>query len=231
MKKSIYPTLRSSLAGLLLAMGVSVSAYADDHAVEPTWEGLVPIEESASAIAYVHPKADFSVFQRVALLEPHVAFRSNWKRDQNRSRSRSVRASDVARIKDDVSGVFMQVFEETLEAAGFDIVNYVDEDVLILSPAIIDLDINAPDTRGPGRTRTYTSTTGSATLILDLIDAQSGALIGRAADRRVARRGAGFAIAANRVTNRADARREMRVWANRLVEFLEQHYVSAGGDD
>ena len=158
--------------------------------------------------AFIDPEADFSVFRRVSVLEPHVAFRSNWQRDQNRSRSRNVRASDVERIKEDVAGLLKDVFVERLEAAGYDVVNVADEDVLVVRPAIIDLDITAPDVRSTGRSRTYAASTGAATLFVELFDSLSSDLIGRAVDRRSAGRSGGFAMQNNRVTNRADARRE-----------------------
>jgi hypothetical protein len=205
--------------------------HGDQHEADTTWEGLVALEDTDVAVAYIDPSADFSVFNRVAILEPYVAFRSNWKRDQNRSRSRNVRASDVERIKGDVSSVFMDVFVEQLEAAGYDVVNYVGEDVLILRPAIIDLDVTAPDVRSAGRSRTYAASTGAATLFVELFDSYSGDLIGRAIDRRAARSRGGFAVRSNRVTNRADARREFRVWADQLIEFLDQHYIAAEPED
>ena len=43
----------------------------------------------------IDPEADFSVFRRVMILEPYVAFRSDWRRDQNRSGGRSIRSSDM----------------------------------------------------------------------------------------------------------------------------------------
>jgi len=199
---------------------------AQEEDAQATWDGLVAITDANSAAAFIDPAADFSAFRRVSILEPHVAFRSNWQRDQNRSRSRNVRASDVERIKEDVASLFMDVFVERLEAAGYDVVNYADEDVLIVRPAIIDLDITAPDVRSAGRSRTYTANTGAATLFIELFDSLSGDLIGRAVDRRASSRG-GFATRSNRVTNRADARREFRVWADRLIEFLDQHYIKA----
>ena len=39
-----------------------------------SFDGLVTIEESRVHMAYIDPNADFSVFQRVAILDPHVAF-------------------------------------------------------------------------------------------------------------------------------------------------------------
>lgn len=220
--------IRFGLLALLMTAFVGSSAWAaEEEAGTFDWDGLVPIEESRVHAAYISPDADFSVFQRVAILDPHVAFRSNWQRDQNRSRSRNVRASDVERIKDDVSALFKDVFTERLEAAGYEVVNYAGEDVLVLRPAILDLDVVAPDTRSTGRQRTYTHTTGAATLMMELFDSLSGDLIGRAADRRTARNVGGFATNANRVTNRSSARREFRVWADKLVEFLDSHYIKA----
>lgn len=217
------------LVALLL---VPITLLADSHEQsEPGWDGLVEIDSSNVAAAFIDPLADFGAFQRVSILQPHVAFRSNWKRDQNRSRSRNVRASDVERIKGDVADLFLDVFTERLEAAGFDVVNYADEDVLILRPAIVDLDITAPDVRSQGRSRIYTANSGAATLFIELYDSLTGDLLGRAIDRRAAGRARGFTVQSNRVTNRADARREFRVWADTLIEFLGQHYVQVEADD
>ena len=214
---------------LLAAMPLIVAPFvlqADEHEDEKTWDGLVMLEDTDVHAAFIDPDADFSVFRRVALIEPQVAFRSNWQRDQNRtSRSRNVRASDVERIKQDVADLFMDVFTEQLVAAGYDVVNYVDEDVLIIRPAVIDLDVTAPDTRSAGRSRTYTATSGAATLFIEMFDSVTGDLVGRAVDRRTAGRSRGFAMQSNRVTNRSDARREFRVWADRLIGFLDQHYI------
>ena len=218
-----------ALSPLLMAPAAALSDEHED--AEPGWEGLVAVEESNVAIAKIDPEADFSVFKRVSILEPFVAFRSNWLRDQNRSRSGNIRASDVERIKLDVARLFVSVFTERLEAAGYEVVNYADEDVLILRPAIIDLDITAPDVSTSARSRTYVAHAGAATLFIELYDSLTGDLLGRAIDRRAARRGGGWAIQANRATNRSDARREIRVWADKLIEFLDQHYIKAEPQD
>jgi hypothetical protein len=214
------------VSGLFVFLLGPILGSAQEEEANVSFDGLAAIEGSRVHMAYIDPNADFSVFQRVSILDPHVAFRSNWQRDQNRSRSRNVRASDVERIKEDVASIFKDVFTEQLEAAGFEVVNYADEDVLILRPAIVDLDVSAPDVRSAGRSRIYTATSGAATLYMELFDSLSGDIIGRAADRRGAGRG-GFATRSNRVSNRADARREFRVWADTLIEFLNEHYVEA----
>jgi hypothetical protein len=201
-------------------------AMAEEESDGLSFDGLKALEETRVAMAYIDPEADFSVFTRVSILEPHVAFRSNWRRNQNRSRSsRRVSTSDMDRIKRDVGALFKDEFTSRLESRGFEVVNYADEDVLVLRPAIIDLDVSAPDTMSGSRSRTYTASVGAATLYIELFDSTSGAIVGRAADRRTARNGAGFATRANRVTNRAAASREFRVWADKLIDFLESHYI------
>lgn len=217
----------SGLAKLVVGalIGIAILAGNTATAQEISFDGLVAVDDARVAVAYIDPEADFSVFQRVMILDPHVSFRSNWQRDQNRSRSRNIRASDMERIKADVAALFKEVVIEVLEADdGYEIVDTADYDVLLLRPAIINLDVSAPDTRSAGRTRTYASTTGAATLYLELFDSVSGAIIGRAADRQAARRFGGTVTWNNRVTNRAEARRVFRDWATKLREFLDQHY-------
>jgi hypothetical protein len=204
---------------------VSQLSIAEEKAeTKRTYDNLVAVEESAMAMAYIDPDADFSVFKRVAILEPFVAFRSNWQRDQNRSRSRNVSSRDMERIKSDVATQFERVFTERLEAAGYEVVEGANEDVLLLRPAIIDLDITAPDTRSAGRSRTFTASTGAATLYMQLFDSLSGDIIGRAADRQSVRSGGGTVSWSNSVTNTADARRMFGRWADRLIAFLDKHY-------
>jgi hypothetical protein len=214
---------------LIIASATIALAQENDEGItddaEISFDGLERIEASSVAAAYIDPEADFSVFQRVAILDPFVTFRSNWQRDVNRSRRRGrINTSDMERIKADVASLFKEVFTERLEADdGFEVVVFADYDVLLLRPAIVDLDITAPDTRSGGRSRTYIASAGAATLYIELFDSVSGTIIGRAIDRRASRI-PGRAAWAGRVTNTAEARRMFRGWADILRDFLEQHY-------
>lgn len=220
----IVPIIRIRLfiSTLILLLMLAIPG----HAQEISFDNLKRVENSEMAVAYIDPDADFSVFGRVVILEPHVAFRANWQRDQQRNRASRVRASDMERIRADVGALLKEVFVETLEADdGFAVVDKGGEDVLLVRPAIIDLDVTAPDTNAAGRNRQFSSTAGAATLYIELFDSVSGEIIGRAADRRVARRAGGQMMWSNSVTNRSEARRMFRVWANRLREFMETHYA------
>jgi hypothetical protein len=228
---NLNPRINSPcLNGVLFCVGMLLAplASAQEPAVEAeaprTFDNLVAVAESPVAMAYIDPDVDFSVFTRVAILEPYVAFRSNWQRDQRRRRSSNVSARDMERIKQDVATTFQRVFTERLEAAGYEVVDVAGDDVLLLRPAIIDLDVTAPDTRPAGRSRTYSASTGAATLYIQLFDSYTGEIVGRAADRRAARSPGGMISWTNSVTNLADARRLMGGWADTLVAFLDSHY-------
>ncbi len=145
---------------LLLAVAPGVA----QDAPQMSYDGLVPVEGTKVQAVYIDPNADFGVFRRILIMDPVVSFRSNWQRDQ-RSKARNVGASDMERIKTDVAILFKQVFKERLEMNdGYTVVDEAGEDVLLLRPAIIDLDIASPDIPSGGRTRTYTTTSGAATL-------------------------------------------------------------------
>lgn len=222
--------MQKLFAAILLCF-LTTTALAQDEDVNTTFDGLQRVEGARVGVAYIDPTADFSEFRRVAILDPLVAFRSNWQRDQNRSRSRNINSRDMERMKADMQSLFRDVFTQRLEAAGFQIVNEADYDVLVLRPAIIDLDITSPDVRQAGRSRTYSASGGAATLYIQLVDSVSGDIIGRAADRRAARSAGGQIGWTNRVTNTADARRTMGVWADILVNFLTSHYVQPSAED
>jgi len=220
-----FTAATAALTLALISFGAT-TALAEEGEEGASFDNLKRIENSRVAKAYIDPEADFSVFQRVMILEPYVAFRSNWQRDVNRSRSRNIRSSDMERIKADVASLFKEVFIERLEANdGFEVVKEADYDVLLLRPAIIDLDITAPDTMDSARSRTFTASTGAATLYIELYDSVSGAIIGRAADRQGARSAGRSVRWSNRVTNSAEARRIFGNWADLLRKFLEKHYT------
>jgi hypothetical protein len=75
----------------------------------------------------------------------------------------------------------------------------------------------------PGITRTYVVNAGEMTLVAELYDSQTNALIARVVDReRGLERGLNELQIANRVTNTAEADRILSGWANRLRRALDQ---------
>ena len=84
--------IRRVILVLALAL-VPIAATAEQ--TPDRFDGLKPVPDAKVDMAYVDPDADFSTFNRVAILDAFVAFRANWERDKNRSRSRNLRSADV----------------------------------------------------------------------------------------------------------------------------------------
>ena len=76
-----------------------------------------------------------------------------------------------------------------------------------------------PDTIG--RSSIYLDRVGEATLVMELRDSMSNAILARAIDRRAAERSPGTMMESNRVSNRAEVRRLGRKWASIVRSGLE----------
>ncbi len=147
--KSVF--LESVIPGLVigLALGVSVAVASDFP--EVTEDGLRKVAESKHSVVYSKDDVDLGVYSRVYLVDATIAFKKNWQREHNRSTSNRVSTSDMERIKTGLAELFREVFTETLTAAGHELTTESADDVLIVRPAIFNLDVNAPDTRSAGR--------------------------------------------------------------------------------
>ena len=126
-------------------------------------------------------------------------------------------------IRAGLSAGFRKVFvEELQDKGGYQAVGTGSDDVLALRPAIIDLDVTAPDTMPAGRSYTLSPSAGAMTLYLVLYDSVSGQLLARAIDRRSDPGMAGTIRWRNVVTNRTDADRILRRWAKAPRERLDE---------
>lgn len=202
----------------LLAAG-SLQA-ASDKLPEVTVDGLHHLNDTELAIVYTQPGADLGQYNKVYLADAHVAFKKNWQRDQNAGGRIGVTASDMEMMKTELAAMFREVFATTLQDGGYELVTARGEDVLMIKPAIINLDITAPDTMSSGMTRSYAESSGEMTLYLELLDSVTGDLIGKALDRKRDRE-TGYFQWQNRVTNRAAANRILKEWAEVLKDGLD----------
>lgn len=226
----LHVKLAHAALAVTLAMGAASFSPAADAAssklpdVSP--EGLKLVPKTKASAVYLRDGATFGSYDKVAILECPVAFRQNWQRDQNSQGGARVSDSDVAKIRAALSAEFQKVFSEELAAKGQTVVTDAGTGVLILRPAIINLDIEVPNTTAPNA-YTFTDSAGQATLYLELYDGVSGELLARVIDAQVA----GDDMVGNRLrnsnTNRADADRLLKMWADRLGTYLQNARESA----
>lgn len=127
----------------------------------------------------------------------------------------------------DCEVAFRKAFTEELGKGGYAITDKPGDDVLVVRPAIIGLDIAAPDVLTAGRTRSYATSAGEMTLYVELYDGATGEIIARVVDRRNGR-DEGRMMWQTAITNRADADRMLRKWAVLARESLDE--AKAGGE-
>jgi hypothetical protein len=222
-------SIRKAMAGsLALAIGwawqAPLLAQADLPAT--TEDGLTKLESKRVDVLYWRPGASLAPYKRIALLDCQVSFRKDWQEDQNSERRgvERVTAEDMERIQTLLAEEFRKEFTRELqERGGYEIVDVVGEDVLVLRPAIVNLDVAAPDLPTASRTRSFVASPGQMTLYMELFDSATKSLIGRAIDNRQGMDTGGFQIS-NSVTNRAEADRILRAWATTLREALDDQW-------
>jgi hypothetical protein len=209
---------------LLLSLALPLATIsAKDVPAETTFDGLHLVKNENHTLAYLKANTDFSEYDKILILPSQVAFKKNWQRNYNNDHlmSSRIKNSDVERIKNDVTAIFNETFaEEMANVKGYTLVAENGPGVLILRPAIIDLDIHAPDIKSASRTKIYTETAGAATLYLEFYDGVSNEILARVADAKTTRN-RGYHSWSNRVTNSADSKQLIRRWAKQLIEALE----------
>ena len=206
--------------GLSLVMLAAPWAKAADELPATTPDGLELLSGTKVRAAYAKPGATLEAYTKVALVDCYVAFRKNWERDYNRDASfgRRVDARDMERIKAALAEEFRKVFTDELVKGGYEVVDQTGEDVLHVRPALVDLDVNAPDLQSADLSRTYVTSAGSMTLYMELYDSVTGDIIAKVLDPQVSDRG--FRFEANRMTNKTEADRILRKWAGLLRSHL-----------
>lgn len=214
---------RISFASLALALfALSGIAAAKDQLPATTPDGLKRVDSKDIDGLYVQEGATLAPYKRVYLVECTVAFRKDWERDYNRDQrdlSRRVSDKDMQRIQTKLSEEFKKIFTDELQKGGYAVTTDLASDVLIVRPAIVDLDPTAPDLQTAGISYTIVESAGSMTLYMELYDAGTNAKIAMVLDGRSDPDG--IAERANRVTNKAAADRILRHWASRLVKGLD----------
>jgi len=190
-------------------------------------DGLALVPDTQFKEYYRKSGSDLSRFSQIGLESCAVSFRKHWQRDQNSHRSdlaSRVTEKDIDRIKNRMSDSCNDKFRESLaQSTAYTLVdNFSSGDaVLVLRPSIVDLNINAPDVRGAGFTRSFTTSAGEMTLSLDLIDGGTGETLARVVDRRRDSETI-YLEPTNSVTNQADFNRSLRRWAKLLRSGLDE---------
>ena len=220
MNKSITRALSfSALLACLFATSFVTVGMAKEKPPE-NWDGLERRKVKGLDNVYVRPNVQFAPYKSVQLEPTSVEFQKNWERSQDFSNRPT--AEDMQKIKDKLADLMREGFTEELVKNGYTILDAPAEDTLLVRTAIINLFINAPDLSNPGITRSYTTSAGSMTLVLEARDGPSGQLLARVVDSRTDDSPGGHLQWTNAGTNTQDAKRMIGEWAKRLRQSLDK---------
>jgi hypothetical protein len=208
--------MKGILAGALLVMSAPLLAQAS----EDNWEGLVRVKSDKIELVYLAPEADFRPYTQVLLDPSEMAMQKNWLRDQRRDSSSlggQATERDVVRALERGSKEFDGYFAEAFTKAGFTIATAPGPDVVRIRSGVVDIDVVAPDVSA-SRSRTFSEEAGAGTLVIEVRDSVTNALLGRAIERRIA--GDNGPWLRTSASNRADFDRLFRRWAETAAEGL-----------
>ena len=225
--------MKNTTRSLSLALAISTILFTSGELSakkvplpDTTHDGLERVEKNAkSDVVYLLPGAEFSQYTEVILLEPHMAFHKGWQDWYNGSAPMMDRISDRDMDKMLKRGkkVFIDTFTKTLEKKGYPVVKTPGDSVLLLRPAVINIEVTVPDPdrmKGMGRGGSYAETAGSMTFVLELYDSVSGQILLRAVDRE-SNIDEGWRIPRDYSSNNRAARMTYDLWAKRLAKGLD----------
>jgi hypothetical protein len=218
---------RVATAFLLLCVASTLSArpkLATGDDAEISFDGLHRVERTVLDAAWVKPDLDLRPYDSLMLVDAGFAY----KAIDNQGRRYNPRSNDTefyiteenrARLELEMREVFL---EEMQDLEHYELVEVPRPGTLMLIVRVIDVVSSVPPVSDcVGRCDIYIRQVGAATLVIELLDAMSGEILVRAADRRAAET-QGWPREANAVTVWPEVRRLARFWGRRVVYGLER---------
>jgi len=188
---------------------------------EVTFDGLNEVLNSSADKAWARPGMDLSGYSKIMLQGAGIEYRPGGESGRTyMARSRGgpyeVTEEQKARFEQVVSEAFRK---EMARSERFEIVEQPGPDVLLIRGAMLDVVSYVPPDDVGGRVDVYLSSVGEATLVLEIRDSITNAIMARAIDRDAAE--SSMMFQSNRVTNASEVRRLVQGWARALREGLE----------
>ena len=209
-------------AALVLSVALAACPLAAKELPKTTKDGLQLVKQHELGAVYVKPGASLKAYDKIILVDTYVAFAKNWEHDFNEAHMMRGRISDhdMQIIKKEVAKEFKDRFTKVLEKGGYKITETIGPDVMVLRPAIVDLEITAPRSLTDLAGAVVVRDAGELTLYMELYDSVTSSKFAEVIDREVA--GSEFATRADPVSNKAALDRVLDRWADLLVKRLDE---------
>lgn len=216
-------TIRHALLALLAAGLVATAPLAQQKELEDamSFDGLEKVKVKDIDLAYARPGATLSAYKNVMLDPVEVSFHKDWNPERTGSRLK-LSSTERDNIRNGVAKVVHDEFARTLSAKdSYKVVKTAGPETLRARVKILNLYVNAPDTKAAGRSRTFTVSAGEMTMLLELSDSETGAILARVVDRREARNTGQWQLSGS-VVNAGEAQAIASTWARILKNALDK---------
>ena len=213
----------SSLAAILICAAAVLPGsirFASAAEVAKEWDGLELRSSKRVDRLYVRPGATLAGYKHVRLEPLEVHFAKNWDPNRGRTGGERLTAEDFGKIKAALAEAFAAECTKELAKGGYDIVTTSGEDVLDVTPVVVDLFISAPTVPVAGRSTSYTADPGRMALVAELRDSETAQSIARVIDRRNLPSTGTFQITTS-VSNLGSARQVIARWGSALRSALD----------
>ena len=208
-----------------LSFGCSSSAPIIDTGpdAEVTFDGLHRVKDSRADEAWARPGLDLSGYSKIKLESAGIEYRPGGEKGRNwRARSSGGPYEVTEDQKERLRTILAEAFREELGRSNrFTLVKESGPDVLLIRGGLLDVVSYVPP-QSIGRVDIFLNSVGEATLVLEIRDSITDAILVRAIDRDAAKDIGGTLQNSNRVTNAAEVRRLAKRWASALRKGLDE---------
>ena len=226
-KQMTTGNLRLAVLSLIAALsfGCASSAPTIDTAPDAvvTFDGLHKVKGSRADEAWARPGLDLSGYSKIKLQSAGIEYRPGGEKGRSwRARTGDERYEVTESQKERLRTILAEAFRDELSKSDrFTLVKESGPDVLLIRGALLDVVSYVPS-ETVGRVDIFLRSIGEATLVLEIRDSITDAILVRAVDRKAAEDIGGTLQKSNRVTNSAEVRRLAKRWASALRKGLDE---------
>lgn len=221
-KSTRLPSL-AALTALTFGCASAPPTIDTSPGAEVSFDGLHAVLNSRADKAWARPGLDLSGYTKVRLIAAGIEYRPGGESSRLwTARSRGGPFEVTESQKAALQRIVAEAFREELgKSRRFTLVEEDGPDVLLVRGALLDVVSYVPP-EPIGRADVFLRSVGEATLVLELRDSITDAILARSIDRRAAERPGDTLTWSNPVNNAAEVRRLARRWASSLRDSLEQ---------
>lgn len=185
-----------------------------------SFDGLVPVVNTNLDRAWVRPDFDLANYDKVMFRGVGIEYAPTKRATRlsvGTQTSFLIDEEDKQRLEDVVEDEFAK---ELVKVEGFETVDEPGQETLLLTIGLREVSSHVPPDR-VGRHEVFLPEVGSATLVIEFRDSESGAIMVRGSERRAAERFGTDFQRSSPVTNWSTVRRLASTWARGLRVALD----------